>query len=52
LENAYALAGYGVDAQGRDIAFAFIVNAPGVGVLPTERWGAEVLRYLSSEGLQ
>lgn len=52
LENAYAMAGYGVDANSRDMAFAFIVNVPGAGFLHLEQCGAEVMRYLGPEGLQ
>lgn len=52
LENVFALAGYGVDANNKDMAFAFIVNAPGAGVLRVEQSGAEVMRYLATEGIQ
>ena len=50
LENSYALAGYGSDRAGRRIAFAFIVNHPGVGVMDMKMAGATVMRYLSTEG--
>jgi D-alanyl-D-alanine carboxypeptidase len=52
LENAFALAGYGVDWRGRDIAFAYIVNIPGGAALNLERSGAEVMRYLAEEVLE
>lgn len=52
LENAFAVAGYGVDGRGRDMAFAFIVNVPGAGALNLEYCGAEVMRYLATEGIQ
>ncbi|MBI1921554.1 MAG: D-alanyl-D-alanine carboxypeptidase/D-alanyl-D-alanine-endopeptidase [Geobacter sp.] len=47
LENAFALAGYGVDGKGRGTAFAFIVNMPGASAVNLERSGAEVMRYLA-----
>jgi len=49
LEDAYALAGYGVDRGGRRLSFAFIVNHPGSGVMNMEKAGAAVLRHLSTE---
>lgn len=52
LENAFALAGYGVSANNKDLAFAIIINAPGAGVLHLEWCGAEVMRYLATEGIQ
>ena len=53
LENAFALAGYGVDRQGREIAFAYIVNVPMGGAgMNLERSGAEVMKYLGTEVLQ
>lgn len=52
LENAFALAGYGADAKNRQMAFAFIVNVPGSGVLHLEQCGAEVMRYLAAERIQ
>ena len=51
LENVYSLAGYGVDAKGREIAFAFIVNTPGASAMNLEQTGADVMRYLASEAL-
>lgn len=52
LEDVYALAGYGVNGAGRDLAFAFIVNAPGAARMDLQRCGAEVMRYLAVEGKQ
>jgi len=52
LENTFALAGYGVDAKGREIVFAYIVDVPGATVMNLERSGAEVMRYLGTEVLQ
>lgn len=52
LENAFALAGYGTDANGRGIAFTYIVNLPGASAVNLERSGAAVLRYLGTEVLQ
>jgi serine-type D-Ala-D-Ala carboxypeptidase/endopeptidase (penicillin-binding protein 4) len=52
LENAFALAGYGVDGKGREIAFAYIVNMPGGAVIDLERSGAEIMRYLGTEVLR
>lgn len=52
LENAFALAGYGVDRRGRDIAFAYIVNVPGAFALNLERTGAEVMRYIAEEEIE
>lgn len=50
LEDVYALAGYGVDGAGKDVAFCFIVNGPGVGMLPNmDEIGADVLRWIASE---
>jgi len=51
LEDVYSLAGYGVDAKGREIAFAFIVNTPGASAMNLEQTGADVMRYLASEAL-
>lgn len=47
LEDAFAIAGFGVDGNGRDIAFAYIVNVPGGGVMNLEKSGAEVMKLLS-----
>jgi D-alanyl-D-alanine carboxypeptidase/D-alanyl-D-alanine-endopeptidase (penicillin-binding protein 4) len=47
LEDVFALAGFGADGKGRDIAFAYIVNVPGGGVMNLERSGAEVMKLLS-----
>jgi D-alanyl-D-alanine carboxypeptidase/D-alanyl-D-alanine-endopeptidase (penicillin-binding protein 4) len=50
LEDVYALAGYGVDGAGKDVAFCFIVNGPGVGMLPNmDQIGADVLRAIATE---
>jgi D-alanyl-D-alanine carboxypeptidase/D-alanyl-D-alanine-endopeptidase (penicillin-binding protein 4) len=49
LEDAYALAGYGVDKGGRKVAFAFILNYPGCAALGMQKVGAAVMEYLSSE---
>lgn len=46
LENVYALAGYGVDAKGREISFAYIVNTRGPLTPAVERSGGELLRLL------
>lgn len=49
LEDVYALAGYGVDAQGKDVIFCFIVNGPGVGILPVmDQVGAGMLRSVAT----
>lgn len=50
LEDAYALAGYGVDGKGKDIAFSYIVNMPGADVLAVKKHGGEVIRLIA--GLQ
>jgi serine-type D-Ala-D-Ala carboxypeptidase/endopeptidase (penicillin-binding protein 4) len=53
LENAFALAGYGVDGMGRVIAFAYIVNVSAGGAgMNLELSGAEVMKYLGTEVLQ
>lgn len=52
LENAFALAGYGVDKGGRKLAFTFIVNHPGSTVMDMKRAGAAVMRLLSTEVFQ
>ncbi|HEY6871731.1 MAG TPA: D-alanyl-D-alanine carboxypeptidase/D-alanyl-D-alanine-endopeptidase [Geobacteraceae bacterium] len=52
LEDAFALAGYGVDGNGREFAFSYIVNVPDGAVMDLERTGAEVMRYLGTEVLQ
>ncbi|MEN8134198.1 MAG: D-alanyl-D-alanine carboxypeptidase/D-alanyl-D-alanine-endopeptidase [Thermodesulfobacteriota bacterium] len=47
LEDVYALAGYGIDAVGREVAFTFIMNGPGVGLMPnSDQSGAEVLESI------
>lgn len=51
LEDAYALAGYGVDRGARKFSFSFIVNHPGIGAMNMERAGAAVMRHLSTEVL-
>jgi D-alanyl-D-alanine carboxypeptidase/D-alanyl-D-alanine-endopeptidase (penicillin-binding protein 4) len=49
LEDVYALAGYGVDATGQDVAFTFIVNGTGAGVVPyMDQVGSEVLEYIAN----
>lgn len=52
LENAFALAGYGVDGKGREIAFAYIVNMSGAAEVNLERSGAEMMKYLGTEVVQ
>jgi D-alanyl-D-alanine carboxypeptidase/D-alanyl-D-alanine-endopeptidase (penicillin-binding protein 4) len=47
LEDAFAMAGYVVDGRGHDMAFAYIVNVPGAGVMGLERSGAEMLEILA-----
>ncbi len=47
LEDVFALAGYGVNAKGHEIAFAYIVNVPGAAAMGLERSGADVMRYLA-----
>ena len=47
LENVFALAGFGKDAKGREIAFAYVVNVPGGAALNLEQSGAEVMRFLA-----
>ncbi len=47
LENVVALAGYGVDKAGREIAFAFIVNTPGPLPPNARSAGDEVMRCLA-----
>jgi D-alanyl-D-alanine carboxypeptidase/D-alanyl-D-alanine-endopeptidase (penicillin-binding protein 4) len=53
LENVYALAGYGVNGSGKDVAFSFMVNGPGIGILPyMDEIGAEALRFIANESFQ
>jgi len=53
LENAFGLAGYGINNKtGKKIAFSYIVNIPGADVMGIDKTGAEVMRYLASEGVQ
>lgn len=53
LEDVYALAGYGVDAGGHNVAFAFIVNGTGAGILPhMDAIGADVLRFIAQGTVQ
>lgn len=52
LEDTFAIAGYGVDARGKSIAFSYIVNVPGAGVMGLNTTGAEVMKYLSTEVVQ
>lgn len=50
LEDVYALSGYGVDGSGKNVAFCFIVNGQGVGMLPTlDQVGADVLNFIATE---
>jgi len=49
LPDAFGLAGYGVDGSGRKIAFAFLVNHPGITGLDMKRAGAEVMKLLAKE---
>jgi D-alanyl-D-alanine carboxypeptidase/D-alanyl-D-alanine-endopeptidase (penicillin-binding protein 4) len=50
LENAFGLAGYGVDGMGREIAFTYIINVPAGGaMMPLDQIGTEVLRYLAGQ---
>ena len=51
LKDVFALAGYGVDVRGRDIAFAYIVNIPNAYKMNLELTGAQVLKYLATEAL-
>jgi len=51
LKDVFALAGYGVDAQGRDIAFAYIVNVRNAYKMNLELTGAQVMKYLATEAL-
>ncbi|OGU11015.1 MAG: D-alanyl-D-alanine carboxypeptidase/D-alanyl-D-alanine-endopeptidase [Geobacteraceae bacterium GWC2_58_44] len=51
LENAYSLAGYGVARQGRRVAFSFIVNHPGCGVLEMKKAGGALMKHLATEVL-
>jgi D-alanyl-D-alanine carboxypeptidase len=52
LDDVFALAGYGVDANGRDYAFAFIVNVPGGGAFDRRHSRGEVMRLLAGGALQ
>lgn len=47
LEDAYGLAGYGVDGKGREIAFSYIVNMPGADVLAVNKHGGEIVRMIA-----
>ena len=50
LQDVYALSGYGVDGSGKNVAFCFIVNGQGVGMLPTlDQVGADVLNFIATE---
>lgn len=50
LPDSYGLAGYGEDKNGRKIAFCYIVNAPGAGMMgAVQASGAAVLKTLFSE---
>ncbi len=51
LENAFGLAGYGADRTGRRIAFSYIVNVNAADVKGLERSGAEIMRYMATEGV-
>lgn len=48
LEDAYALAGYGVDGKGKEIAFSYIVNMPGADVLAVKKHGGEIVRMIQN----
>jgi D-alanyl-D-alanine carboxypeptidase/D-alanyl-D-alanine-endopeptidase (penicillin-binding protein 4) len=50
VENAFGLAGYGTDKTGRRLAFSFIVNVNAADVMGLEKSGAEIMRYLATEG--
>lgn len=53
LEDVYALAGYGVDVAGHNVAFAFIVNGTGAGILShMDAIGADVLRFIAQGAVQ
>ena len=52
LPDAFGLAGYGVDGSGRKIAFAFLVNHPGISGFDMKRAGADVMKLLAKEVFQ
>lgn len=52
LENVAALAGYGVDKAGREIAFTFIVNTPGPLPPNARTAGDSIMQFLADEVLQ
>lgn len=49
LPDVYGLAGYGMNGSGREIAFAFLVNHPGISGFDMKRAGAEVMKILVNE---
>lgn len=51
LENAFGLAGYGTDRSGREIVFSYMVNVNAADVRGLEKSGAEIMRYLATEGV-
>jgi len=51
LENAIALAGYGVDAKGKEIAFTYIINTPEGVVMGLESTATALISYLKAEVL-
>lgn len=52
LENVAALAGYGVDRTGRELAFTFIVNTAGPLPPNARNAGDSIMRFLADEVLQ
>lgn len=52
LENVAALAGYGIDKTGRELAFAFIVNTPGPLPPNARTAGDSIMQFLADEVLQ
>ncbi len=55
LEDVFALAGYGVNSAGHNLAFAVIVNMPGAAQMDVQQYSAEVMRFLTDtviEGIQ
>jgi PBP4 family serine-type D-alanyl-D-alanine carboxypeptidase len=51
MENAFGLAGYGTDKTGRRLAFSYMVNVNAADVMGLEKSGAEIMRYLATEGV-
>jgi PBP4 family serine-type D-alanyl-D-alanine carboxypeptidase len=52
LENVAALAGYGVDKTGRELAFAFIVNSTGPLPPNARAAGDSIMQFIADEVLQ